>query len=97
MSFNFLVNFWNAADENGSMTWTFTDQKISVLYYFNNKNINLQKMLSLLKSMAEACGLGSRGWKLPFVMQVSNSEHRNYDYFKRIEYVVKNDFFIGTF
>ena len=81
MSFNFLVNFCNAANENGSMTWTFTDQK----------------MLSLLKSMAEAYGLGSRGWKLPFVMQVSNSEHRNYDYFKRIEYVVKNDFFIGTF
>ena len=84
-----MVYFWNTADENGSMTWTFTDQKIFVLYYFNNENIDLEKMLSLLKGMAEAYGLGSRGRKFPFVMQVSNSEHWNYDYFKRVEIVVK--------
>ena len=41
-------------------------------------------MLSLLNSMAEAYGLGSKGWKLPFVMQMPNSEHWNYDYFKRV-------------
>ena len=46
MSFNFFVNFWNTADENGRMTWTFTDQKISVLYYFSDDNIDLEKMLS---------------------------------------------------
>ena len=42
--------------------------------------------------MAEAYGLGSRGWKLPFVMQEPNSEHQNYDYLKRVEFVVLNDF-----
>ena len=41
MTYNFLVNFWTTVDENGSMTWTVTDDKISILYYFNNKNINM--------------------------------------------------------
>ena len=67
-------------------------KKFSVLYYFNEENISLEKMLSLLNSMAEAYGLGSRGWKLPLVMQEPNSEHQNYDYLKRVEFVVLNDF-----
>ena len=41
MTFNFLVNFWATVDENGRMTWTVTDDKISILYYFNNKNIDM--------------------------------------------------------
>ena len=41
MTYNFLVNFWTTVDENGSMTWTVTDDKISILYYFNNKNIDM--------------------------------------------------------
>ena len=44
MSFNFLVNFWNIADENGSMTWIFTDQKLSALYYFNDKILTWKKL-----------------------------------------------------
>ena len=32
MSFNSLVNFWTTVDENGSITWTVTDDKISILY-----------------------------------------------------------------
>ena len=40
MSFNLLVNFWTAVDENGSMTWTVTEYEISILYYFNNENID---------------------------------------------------------
>ena len=43
MSFNFLVYFWNIADENGSMTWIFTDQKLSALYYFNDKILTWKK------------------------------------------------------
>ena len=34
MSFNFLVNLWNTADENGSMTWTFADQKFFCVVLF---------------------------------------------------------------
>ena len=41
MTFNFLVNFWTTVDENGSMTWTVTDDKISISYYFNNKHIDM--------------------------------------------------------
>ena len=41
MTFNFLVNFWTTVDENGNMTWTVTDDKISISYYFNNKHIDM--------------------------------------------------------
>ena len=89
MSFNFLVNFWAEADENGSMAWNVMRDKISILYYFNDKNIDLEKMLFLLDKFAKTYGLNSRGWKLPFIMAVSDSEHWNYDYFKRIEFIVR--------
>ena len=46
-------------------------------------------MLSLLNNFAETYGLYTRGWKLPFVMQVSNSEHWNYDYFKGVKFVIR--------
>ena len=29
--FNFLVNFWKTVDENGSMTWTISDNHISYI------------------------------------------------------------------
>ena len=93
MFFNFLVNIWTTVDENGSMTWTITDNKVSILYYFNDKNIDLEQILSLLNNFVETYGLNSTGWKLSFVMQVSNSEHWNYNYFKRVEFVVRRRFF----
>ena len=46
MSFNFLVDFWAEADENGSMTWNVKHDKISILYYFNDENIDLEKKIS---------------------------------------------------
>ena len=57
------------------MTWNVTRDKISILYYFNDENIDLEQMLSLLNNFAETYGLHTRGWKLPFTMTVSNSEH----------------------
>ena len=75
MSFNFLVNFWNEADENGSMTQDVMRDKISILYYFNDEKIDLEKMLFLLNEFAKAYGPDSQGWKLPFTMAVSDSEH----------------------
>ena len=87
MSFNFMVNFWTTVDENGSMTWNVTQDKVSILYYFNDENIDLQNILSLLNDFASTYGLDTQGWKLPFTMQVSNCKHWNYDYFKRIEFV----------
>ena len=87
MFFNFMVNFWTTVDKNGSITWSVTRDKISILYYFNDEDINLENILSLLNTFARTYGLNSQGWKLPFRMQVSNSEHRKYDYFKRIEFI----------
>ena len=44
MSFSLLVNFCTTVDENGSMTWTVTEYEISILYYFNNENIDLKNL-----------------------------------------------------
>ena len=52
MSFKFMVNFWTTVDENGSMTLTVTQEKISISYYFNDGNINLENILSLLSNFA---------------------------------------------
>ena len=73
MSFNFLVDLWAEADENGSMTWNVTRDKISILYYFNDENIDLEKILFLLNEFAKTYGLDSQGWKLSFFMAVSDS------------------------
>ena len=32
-----MVNFWATVDKNGSMTWTVTEDKISILCYFNDE------------------------------------------------------------
>ena len=42
-AFDYLFNFWRTIDENGSMTWTISDNHISKLYYFNDENLDLQK------------------------------------------------------
>ena len=44
MSFNFLINLWTTVDENGSVTWTVMEGKISILYYFNDENIDLENL-----------------------------------------------------
>ena len=75
LSFNFLVNLWTTVDKNGSMTWTVTKNKISILYYFNDETTDLENILSLLNTFARTYGLDSQSWKLSFTMQVSNSEH----------------------
>ena len=71
------------------MTRDVTRDKISMLYYFNDENIDLEKMLFLLNEFAKYYGLDSQGWKIPFTMAVSDSEHWNYDYFKRIGFIVR--------
>ena len=85
----FFSKFWAEADKNGSMTWNVTRDKISILYYFNDENIDLEKMLFLLNEFAKNYGLDSKGCKLLFTMAVSDSQHWNYDYFKRIEFIVR--------
>ena len=73
-AFDYLFNFWRTIDENGSMTWTISDNHISILYCFNDENLHLQKNLDIFNSYASGFGLAQRGWKLLFKMQVSNSE-----------------------
>ena len=88
MTLNLLGNFWTSVDENKSMTWTISEDSISLVYYFNNENIDFEKILQLLNSSALAYNLQQFGWKLPFRMRVSESETWNHDYFKRIKFVV---------
>ena len=94
LSFNFLVNFWTTADENGWMTWNVTYDKISLLYSFNDENIDLEQMISLLNNFAETYGFHIRSCKLLLVMQVSNSGHWNYDYFKKVEFILRRWFLL---
>ena len=60
-AFNFIVNFQRTIDENGSMTWTISDNHISILYYFNDKNLDLQNVLDVLNSYASCFCLAQRG------------------------------------
>ena len=94
MHFNFMVNFWTTVDEKGSMTWTVTKDKISISYYLNDENINLENILFILNNFAFTYWLDAQGWKLSFTMTVSNSENWNYDYFKRIEFSCRKWFFV---
>lgn len=89
MAFNFILNFWRTTAENGSMTWAVSENAISIFYYFNDENIDLQKILELLNSFAVAYCLNQHGWNLPFVLQTSDSETWNDNYFKRVEFIVK--------
>ena len=76
-------------DKSGSMTWTMTKDKISILYYFNDETIDLENILYPLKNFALTFGLDIQGWKLSFIMTVSNPEHWNYHYFNRIEFICR--------
>ena len=57
MSFNYFINFWRSVDENGSMTCSATNDKFSILYYFNSKKLDLDYLLSLLNAFAREQGL----------------------------------------
>ena len=61
MPFNFMVNFWTTVDENGTMTWTVTEDKISTLYYFNDENFFLENILFLLNNVAFTYRLDAQG------------------------------------
>ena len=77
MSFNFFINFWNVTDENDSITWLVTNEKISILFYFNSENLDLDYILSILNSMAREQRIDRMMLKLPFRMQKSDAESWN--------------------
>ena len=97
MFFNFMVNFWTTVDENGSISWTETQDKLSILYHSNDGNIDFENIFSILNNIARTYGLDTQGWKLPFTMSASNCEHWDYDYFKRIEFICRKCFFFFFF
>ena len=89
MLFNFLIDFWTMGDKNSIMMQGVSRNNISILYYFNDENIDLEIIFSVLNDSAQTYMLHFQGWKLPFTMTVSDSEDWNYDYFNRIEFVCK--------
>ena len=79
---NFLAETWRSIDENGSMIWCVYHNKLSILYYFNDENIDLEKLLKCFTDNACEFNIDRMGWKLPFKIKITNSEDWNYDYFK---------------
>ena len=49
---NFLVKSCRSIDENGSMIWSVYHSKLSILYYFNDENIDLEKRLKCFNDNA---------------------------------------------
>ena len=64
-----------------------TQIKLSILYYFNDENINLENILKCFSENALDFNLDQIGWKLSFEMKMTNSEVWNNDYFKWVEYI----------
>ena len=60
----FFFFFWCVVDEDGSMTWRILNNKISILHYFNDENVNQENILCLLNCFACEYGLESQGWKV---------------------------------
>ena len=84
---DFLIKTWRSVDQNGSMTWRVYPNKLSILHYFNNENIDLEKILKCFNENARDFNLDQKGWKLPFEMKMTNSEVWDNDYFKRVEFI----------
>ena len=85
MSFNFLIDFLHTVDKNGSMTWSVSNEKILILYYFNRENIDLEYIVLLLNFFA--CQQRLDG------METSIQNAKIQSNFKRIEFYVKNNFY----
>ena len=94
INLSFFVKFWRSVDENSSITCSATDDKFSILYYFNSKHLDLDYLLSLLNTFVREQQLDRLAWKLPFKMNVPSEELWVYNYFKRIELYVKKRFFV---
>ena len=88
-----MVSTWKRTDENGSINWRVYSNKLSVFFYFNVENIDLDELLKHFNDNSREFNLPSAGWKLPFKMQKSDAEGWNYDYFKRVETVCCKIFF----
>ena len=63
---DFLNKTWRSIDENGSMIWRVYPNKLSILYYFNDENIDLEKTLKFFSENTRDFNLDQIGWKLPF-------------------------------
>ena len=50
INLSFFVKFWCSVDENSNITCSATDDKFSILYYFNSKHLDLDYLLSLLNT-----------------------------------------------
>ena len=74
-----MVSTWRSTNENGSMTWRAHSNKLSVLFCFDDENIDLDELLKHFNYNAHEFNLPSAGWKLSFKMQKSDVERWNYD------------------
>ena len=82
--FSVYYQFFKDCDENGSVTWYILNDKFLVLYYYNDNDIGLKKILNRFNFIANKFEISKKGWKLPFCMEHSNAEKWNYDFKKRL-------------
>ena len=55
--FSSIYYFLKYCDENGSLKWSKTSQKLAFLYYLNDENLDLEDMLSQLNEFADVFNL----------------------------------------
>ena len=58
-------------------------------YILYDNNIDLKKKFNRLNIIANKYELSKKRWKLPFRMEKYNTEKWNYDFTKKVEFVVK--------
>ena len=71
------------------LTWSISNNKFLISYYYNNNNIDLSKKLSRLNIIANNSQLSKKGWKLLFRVEKFAAEKWNYDFAKEVEVIVK--------
>ena len=87
--FSVCYQFFKDCHENGSLTWCISNDKFSLFYYYNGKDIDFNRKSNRLNIIANKYEVSKKGKKLLFCMETSNAEKWNYDFLKKVEFVVK--------
>ena len=82
--FDLCLTFYSELDDNGSTTWFVDSRKNFINYYYNDENIDLNRMLEKCNTFAVNLNFREKGWKKPFVMQIRRPEEYNNDFSAKV-------------
>ena len=92
--FDLCYNFWRQFDILGSMTWDIRHNKITINFYVNDENVDIEVMSYMLsETVRETPRLLENGWQPNFKMTISSPEPWITDYYKKVVFVFKKRFF----